>query len=193
MQNLPELDPLHQIRDYANESKRLSDGIMKLVSRMMLGEASTGGPMPEHIADTVEFLRFFIDAAPILAVELLPNVNDPIMVRTTQALETIFGYAPGELNGQPVSIIIPPDKRQVHGQHVLGFLQHPTDRQMGADVKPEGYTRDGKRFPIVVIWRRFFVDRRQFLAATIMPQLEDQRISELNAEIAALKSQLSIS
>lgn len=188
MPSLPEVDPLRRIRDYANESKRLSDGIMEMVSRMISDES--GEPMSEHIADTVEFLRFFIDAAPILAVELLPNVNDPIMVRTTQALETIFGYAPGELNGQPVSILIPPDKRQIHGQHILGFLEHPTDRQMGADVRPEGFTRDGRRFPIVVIWRRFFVDRRAFLAATIMPQLEDQRLAEANREIEALKSRI---
>jgi PAS domain S-box-containing protein len=187
MPNLQELDPLQRIRDYANESKRLSDGIMQLVTRMMVGETS-GEAMAEHISDTVEFLRFFIDAAPILAVELLPNVNDPIMVRTTKALETILGYAPGELNGQPISIIIPPDKRPIHGQHILGFLEHPTDRQMGANVRPEGFTRDGRRFPIVVTWQRFFVERRQFLAATVMPQLEDERISELNEEIRVLKS-----
>ena len=62
---------------------------------------------------------------------------------------------------------------------------------MGADVKPEGYTKEGKRFPIVLTWKRFFVSRRAFLAATVMPQLEEHDVHDLKLEIEDLKRQLA--
>jgi len=147
--------------------------------------------MAESVADSVEFLRFFIDAAPVLAVELVPGIYDPIMIRTTKALEGLFGYAPGQLNGQPISILIPPDKREQHKSHIKKFLEHPVDRQMGAHVYPEGFTFQGVRFPILVVWTRFYVETRQFLAATIMPQLENVRVAELQTEIDRLNEQLA--
>lgn len=190
---LQELDPLKQIRDLAGSIRDKSDGIANLINQLvgLTGDHQGEDVMSDNIADSVEFLRYFIDAAPLLAIELLPLIDDPIMIRTTTALETIFGYAPGELNEQPISILIPPDKRPPHKSHILGFLTHPTDRQMGEDVKPEGITKDGRRFPIVLTWKRFFVTRRPFLAATVMPQLEEESVQEMKVQIEELKRQLS--
>ncbi len=190
-------DPLANLRVLAHQAVSLSDGLSRYYDTMSglagIAEPSKGPTMPSaSIVDSIEFLKYFLDAGPVFAVELLPNVPDPIMIRTTKTLEGMFGYAPGELNGKPISILIPPDKKAIHGSHILRFLDHPTDRQMGnlGDVRPEGCTLKGERFPIVLTWTRFFVETRHFAAGTVMAQIENQEITQLKAEVARLKSLL---
>jgi protein-histidine pros-kinase len=131
------------------------------------------------VQDTAAFLNHFIQAMPGLVVELIGGVDDPIIIMATATIESLFGYAPGQLDGKPLSTIVPPDKRDAHRSHIAQFVKHPTDRQMGnlGNVDPEGYTIDGIRFPIAVTWRRFFVESRQFLAAAVMTQVKEAATS----------------
>lgn len=169
---LPAIDPWEQVRNLAADARRQCDQIAELCQQIISGEDPTEGIEMDDLTASVEFLRRLIDAAPMLAIELVDTVYDPPIIFATKALEELFEYAPGELSGQALSVLAPPDKRSIHPSHIAEFLKHPTDRQMGSSTFiPEGWKKTGIRFPVVVTWSRFYVQRRQCLAAAVMPQL----------------------
>jgi PAS domain S-box-containing protein len=72
------------------------------------------------------------------------------IVTANRALETMFGWAPGELIGQSVERLIPPPFRDVHARHRADYLTAPRPRMMGADFNLLGHRKDGTMFPIEV-------------------------------------------
>lgn len=177
---MADVDPLEPMRRLVQRTKDHCDGILTTCAEIVLsatrityGNEGDSMPVPK-IQDTAEFLNYFMQAMPGLVIELIDGVDDPPIIMATDMLEKMFGYAPGELNGKPLSVVVPPDKREVHRSHIKGFSKHPVDRQMGnlGNVDPEGYTTDGQRFPIAVTWKRFFCEQRHFAAASVMPQVK---------------------
>jgi PAS domain S-box-containing protein len=125
----------------------------------------------------IDLLWQMLNASPVFAVEVHDGDDDPVFYKTTHALEVLFDYRPGELHGQPISILIPPEKREIHKKYFSALMRDPHDRQMGAQttVKPEGMSRHGLVFPIELSWKQVFIDRRPFLIATVMRQLKTDR------------------
>jgi PAS domain S-box-containing protein len=64
--------------------------------------------------------------------------------------ETIFRYEPGELIGQPISMLIPDRLRDVHDRHLAGYMDSPKTRPMGAGLELMGRRKDGSEFPVEV-------------------------------------------
>jgi hypothetical protein len=65
-------------------------------------------------------------------------------------VESTFGYAPAELIGQSVEILLP---ERVAGRHVAhrdGFLAHPVARPMGIGLDLAGRRKDGTEFPVEI-------------------------------------------
>lgn len=138
---------------------------------------SEGDKMPANPQDSDDFdgklMWKMLDAAPVLVVELFDGVTDPLILKATKTVEKMFGYFSGELIDQPISVLIPPDKRAVHGKHIAELLTNLSERQMGAstNVEPEGINKLGERFPIELSWAVEVIHRRRFLIATVMRQL----------------------
>lgn len=64
------------------------------------------------------------------------------------AVQSIFGYAPQELIGQPLGVLLPTDTTQTHSQHIKRFLQEPiASRAMNNRAKIHGRRADGSLFP----------------------------------------------
>jgi PAS domain S-box-containing protein len=63
-------------------------------------------------------------------------------------LEAMFGYAPGELRGQPLELLVPEDLRTVHAAHHDAFLAAPRMRPMGGGQAILGRRKNGQSFPI---------------------------------------------
>ena len=59
----------------------------------------------------------------------------------------VFGYAPNELAGLPLSELIPQDKREYHAEMVAGFMAAPADRSMATGTLFSGQRKDGSTFP----------------------------------------------
>lgn len=59
----------------------------------------------------------------------------------------LFGYAPGELVGRPLSDLVPPEARDAHAHAVSGYVQYPTARPMGRRAGLRGLRLDGSTFP----------------------------------------------
>lgn len=65
-------------------------------------------------------------------------------------VEEMFGYAPGELMGQPHDILLPAAIREKHAQLRERFFQAPARRPMGAGMELQAQRKDGSTFPVEV-------------------------------------------
>lgn len=65
-------------------------------------------------------------------------------------LETLFGYSPAELMGQPLNVLLPERFRAPHTRHVETYFQAPRQRPMGTGLELYGLHKDGSEFPIEV-------------------------------------------
>jgi PAS domain S-box-containing protein len=72
------------------------------------------------------------------------------IVMTNPAVETLFGYAPGDLLGQPVELLLPAALGATHVSHRQAYGTHPRTRAMGAGLRLSGRRRDGSEIPVDV-------------------------------------------
>ena len=61
-----------------------------------------------------------------------------------------FGYAAGELLGQPLEILLPQRYREGHVQHRDSYAQQPTQRWMGAGRDLTALHKSGQEFPVEI-------------------------------------------
>ena len=72
------------------------------------------------------------------------------IVTANRALEAMFGWAPGELIGQPIERLVPSSLRHAHMQHRIGYFAAPSPRLMGGNLELLGQRKDGSTFPVEV-------------------------------------------
>jgi PAS domain S-box-containing protein len=76
-----------------------------------------------------------------------------------------FGYSREELIGQPVGILVPETARPRHASYVDKFMQHPTQRAMGAGISLKGRHANGSEFPVDVMLKPFSAGNTQYVMA----------------------------
>jgi PAS domain S-box-containing protein len=97
---------------------------------------------------TEAWYRGIIEAAP--DGMLVVDAHGQIMMTNPQ-LDTLFGYAAGELQGRPIETLVPQAMRGRHVGERDGFIAHGSARQMGsvgADL--HGLRKDGSEFSIEI-------------------------------------------
>ena len=67
-----------------------------------------------------------------------------------QRTAEVFGYAPAELAGAPIELLVPERSRPAHQHRRDQFVAAPTSRPMGAGADLSGRRKDGSEFPIEV-------------------------------------------
>lgn len=75
---------------------------------------------------------------------------DGVIRSLNPAAEAIFGYARGELEGEPVDRLVPQALRRAHAGHRDRYVRNPHRRPMGAGLELEGRRRDGSRVPVEI-------------------------------------------
>jgi PAS domain S-box-containing protein len=89
---------------------------------------------------------------------LLDAMPDALLIVSSAALievanaptQRMFGYAPGELIGQSIHVLVPERFRSTHAHDVSGFLEQPRNRPMGAGKALFGRRKDGTEFPVAI-------------------------------------------
>src|SRR3954453_20033396 len=76
------------------------------------------------------------------------------IVTANRALETMFGWAPGELIGESVERLVPASVRDAHVQHWTAYFAAPGPRPRGLDHELFGQRQDGSTFPLEVSLNR---------------------------------------
>ena len=91
--------------------------------------------------------RGLLESAPDAIV--IVNQTGRIVLINSQT-ERLFGYARGELLGQPIEILVPQRFRPQHAGDRDGYFDEPRVREMGAGLDLFGIRRNGDEFPVEI-------------------------------------------
>lgn len=83
--------------------------------------------------------------APLLLVGMDGSIR-----AANKELERLFGYGPGELEGQPVEVLVPAETRAAHVGLRGAYLDAPTTRRMGSGRVLHGVGKAGNLLPVEV-------------------------------------------
>jgi len=109
---------------------------------------------------------------------LIIEVNSSALVQ--------FGYAPEELVGEPVEILIPETARTAHERHRAGFQAKPASRPMGAGLVLVGQRKDGSGFPVEISLSPWKTSDGDFVIGVIRDETERSQLRAFGQ--AALKA-----
>jgi hypothetical protein len=117
------------------------------------------------------------------------DADGRIAVVNAQA-ERLFGYARGELIGQPVEILVPDQARKVHQLHRAGYVADPQSRPMGTGMEFAARRRDGTTFPAEISLSAVEVGDAIVVAAAVR-DVTERRLAAQTASRLALNIQSS--
>lgn len=80
---------------------------------------------------------------------VMANSTGRIVLVNSQA-ERLFGFAPRELLGKPVEVLLPNRFRGGHVAHRAQYFVQPRTRTMGAGLELYGLRKDGLEFPVEI-------------------------------------------
>ena len=83
-------------------------------------------------------------------------------------VEATFGYAPDELVGQPVELLLPDRVKLRHVEHRTGFMRAPHARPMGIGLDLAGRRKDGSEFPVEISLAPVSSEGRAYVFATVV-------------------------
>jgi PAS domain S-box-containing protein len=101
----------------------------------------------ESLRRTEATSRAFLESASesVLIVDAAGRI-----VLVNARTEKLFGYARGEVIGQPVEMLIPAALRERHVAHRATYMAAPRVRSMGQGLDLAGLRKDGTEFPVEV-------------------------------------------
>jgi len=82
------------------------------------------------------------------AIVIVNDIGRIIFVNS-QA-EAVFGYARGDLVGQPLELLMPARFRGTHVGHRTGYLAQSRTRPMGVGLELHGLRKNGEEFPVEI-------------------------------------------
>ena len=105
-----------------------------------------------------------------------------------------FGYAPAELLGQRIEVLVPNAAGRHHQQLRESFNAHPQVRGMGQHRVLRGQRQDGTDFPVEVSLSYFYLDAELYVVAYVLDvtakhdaaqelAAQQQRVTRLNTEL----------
>jgi formate hydrogenlyase transcriptional activator len=92
--------------------------------------------------------------------------------------ERMFGYAPTELLGQSVEVLVPEAARQAHVRHRSEYATAPRRREMGSGLELTGRRKDGTAFPVEISLSPLEEREGCFVVAAIRDTTERKRVQE---------------
>ncbi|MBV6403785.1 MAG: Sensor protein FixL [Flavobacteriales bacterium] len=78
-------------------------------------------------------------------------------------MEELFGYAPNELIGKSIEVLVPLADRKAHEHHRAGYEARPAKRPMGIGLDLQGQRKDGSTFPVEVSLNHFTLNGEMYV------------------------------
>jgi len=119
-----------------------------------------------------ELFRLVVEAAPN-AIVMADEAGRITLVN--HQTEKMFGYRRDELIGQPIEMLVPPERRGHHPQLRIGYMEHPRTRPMGAGRDLYGVTKHGDEVPIEIGLNPVTTGEGRFVLASIIDITERKR------------------
>lgn len=115
-----------------------------------------------------------LDAAPI---GIITVDTTGCIVLVNRSAQHLFGYTETELIGQPLTLLIPEDSREIHLQQCAAYIRNPHIRPMGSGLNLSARRKDGSIFPAEISLG--FADTQQgLLSVAFIIDITKQRESE---------------
>jgi PAS domain S-box-containing protein len=132
---------------------------------------------------TTETLPFhdLVDAAP--DGFLVCDRASTIVLANAEA-ERMFGYARGELIGQPIHVLIPEALRDRHAHYVAAYTGAPRMRPMGIGMELLGRRKDGTELPVEISLAPIRTERELLITAGIRDVTERRRLERENQRVS---------
>ena len=116
------------------------------------------------------------------------------MVSVNAQAGQLFGYAPAELLGQQIEVLVPDAAGRHHAQLRASYNADPQVRNMGHNRPLAGQRRDGSVFPVEASLSYFYLDEELYVVAYILDltaqqaaekelRAQHERVASLNAEL----------
>lgn len=116
--------------------------------------------------------------------------GDGVIRAASPALETLFGYKPEELDGQPVEVLVPDALRIAHQSHRSGYLERATARPMGMGLELFGQRRDGSTVPVDIALAPLIIGSDRAVAAFVRDATERRRTESVLRDMNEISRQL---
>ncbi len=102
--------------------------------------------------------------------------------------EAVLGWAPAELIGQPVEVLVPQDLVQSHLGHRGKYARRPVSRPMGIGMELTARHRDGSSLPVEISISPVETPAGSQVFATIMDTTERRRVEAELLQAAKMES-----
>jgi PAS domain S-box-containing protein len=122
-----------------------------------------------------QFAQGLLEAAP--DGMLLCDGTGTICAVNTQA-EVLLGYSPGELVGEGIEALLPPDLRRRHADHRSRYGHAPITRKMGIGMDLVAQRKDGSEVPVEISLRPLELGGAPCVVAAIRDIAERRRQTE---------------
>ncbi|HEY5799374.1 MAG TPA: ATP-binding protein, partial [Burkholderiaceae bacterium] len=161
-----------QAHAMAEQAERLQDQSIELEAQQ------------EALKATEAWYRGIIEAAP--DGMLVVDGHGRILI-TNPKLEALFGYAPDELAGHPIEVLVPDAARGRHVGERDGFIAHGAARQMGNAMGDlHGVRKDGSEFSVEIGLSRLpAIDGSGVCVCASVRDITDRKLAE--AEVVKAK------
>ncbi len=128
--------------------------------------------MDEIASISQHLLQFSPDA--LIVIDALGTIQV-----ANESTITLFGYSRAQLIGKSIDLLVPERFRMRHSAHVAGYVQDPTNREMGAQISDLFARRaDGTEFPAGIRLAPFRDGEQRLVAAAIRDMTERRAISD---------------
>ena len=146
--------------------------------------------MPVAQADELssDVLRMMVHSAPVAIIVV--DAQGAILLTNSKATD-LFHYAPDELTGVPIEMLMPERYRLGHQQYRESFATMPHVRAMGSGLDLAARRKDGSEFPIEVGLSFLHLDGNLLIMASVVDisrrkqteELLERRVQERTREI----------
>lgn len=145
VKGMPEIEIVDAIRRAARGQMSLPGELGREMFKEILATLRDHSESESAFRSSEERLRTLLDAMP----DALIIVNSRSLIEVANApTQRMFGYAPGELLGQNIQLLVPDRLKKAHAGEVNSFLAHPRTRPMGSGIPLTGRRKDGSEFPV---------------------------------------------
>src|SRR5690606_27686379 len=104
--------------------------------------------------------------------------DESTILSVNPAMETVFGYAPDELIGQPLTILMPERLRDAHRRGLERYLATGKRAMQWVGVRVPGLRKDGTEVQLEINFGEYTIDGAHRFAGFIRDVTERQRAEE---------------
>jgi PAS domain S-box-containing protein len=147
VKGMPEAEIVEAVRRASRSQMSMPADLGVATFRDLIGRLRDMTESEATMRDSEERVHALLDAMPDALLIVTP---DSVIEVANAPTQRMFGYAPGELIGQSIHLLVPERFRAVHLTEVQTFLDRPRSRPMGAGKALFGRRKDGSEFPVAI-------------------------------------------